>query len=567
MNLKQTLFFLILSLFCIFILFPSEKSETLWRYTTGGRIITPPVEGSDGTVYFCAEDRNLYALGSDGILLWRNNLEDRITETLSLGQDGTIYAGSKRGFLFAVNPIGEVLWKIKLKGAPFANPAIDPDGSIFIVTNEGWFYSISHTGFIRWEMQLPALPALGPVLGTDLYIALDNNRIYSYSIDGTEQWVFLLSGNADSLVLSEKKIYAGTNNNTIVSIDFSGLKIWNMPLNGKVRSILVLTEDTILCSSGSNLTMIDSDGNIIWIKKHSKALLDLAAYSNMIVALDSEGSILWLDLEGNIISSIKGGAPVSRFLAASDGSIYIGCKDWIFYKYGLTSLVIDNYKKYLWPVYGGGNENRHFLTTVKTEQNNGKKNRSSDYVYLIELSKSLDKQNLNNLLDDIENRLFNRDYDFGKSYFIDILKIIASEGTTRPLYEEGLLINNFPIIRSRAVDILGIVGNLNTIDFLSEMLNYEWDKYVVNSIIRALGNLKSDIEGNITEGITEYYFNNINSNGNRYNNQLLLSIKQINNYTGTISRGLLSVLTDIFLTSSSSAIKELALDTINSIKK
>ena len=567
MCLKKTI-----SVFIIYLLFAAgiyslETSEILWRYTTGGRINTPPVEGENGTIYFCSEDRNLYALGSDGTLLWRNNLEDRITETLSLGYDGTIYTGSKRGFFLAVNPIGEVIWKVKLKGSPFGNPAIAPDGSLFIVTNEGWFYSISHTGFIRWELKLPALPVLGPVLGANLYIALNNNRIYSYSIDGTREWVFLLSGNADSLVLSKNNIYAGTDNNTIVSINFSGIRLWNKSLNGAVRSIITLTENSIVCTSGNYLTMMDSEGNIIWISKERRALLDLAAYSNMLVTLDSEGYVSWFNLEGIAVSTIQGGAPVSRLLGAVDGSIYIGSKDWLFYKYGLTSTLNDNYAKYLWPVYGGGVEHRSFLTINKTDKNKEKQFRSSDYVYLKELSKSLDEKNLNELLDDMEHRLFNRDYDIGKSYFIDILEIIASECITRPLYEEGLLINDFPIIRSRAVDILGITGNFNTIDFLIEMLSHEWDSYAINSIIRSLGSLQSDKEGNITKGISNYYFNNDKNTNNRVVSQIILSIKKIDKYNGTTSKGLLSVITDLFLTSSSRIIKELALDTINSIKK
>ncbi len=548
-------------------IFPTETPEILWRYTTGGRIITPPVEGSDGTIYFCSEDRYLYALNTDGTILWRNNLEDRITETLSLGYDGTLYAGSKRGYFIAVNPMGEKIWKIKLKGAIVGNPAIAPDGSLFIVTNEGWFYSISHTGFVRWEVKLPAIPVLGPVLGSDIYLALDNERVYSYNINGRRQWVFLLSGNAQSLALSKEKIYAGTDNSTLVSIDFTGSRIWNISLSGSVNSVLLLAENRILCTSGNYIYMMDSDGINIWSKIERYPQIDLAVISNLIVSLDSKGSIYWWDLEGLPVSKLDGGVPVRRFLCASEGSIYLGSKDWLFYKYGLPDIINNNYIEYLWPSYRRGTENRGYLLTNETNQNKNKIFISSDYVYLTEISKILDEKILIGLLDEIQIRLYKRDYDAGKSYLLDILELLASDCITRPLYEEGRLINNFPVVRSRAIDILGITGNYKTIEFIVDMLNYEWDSYVVDSIIRSLGNLRSDKEEIITKGITTYYNNNENNGNERFLRQILLIVPKIKSYNGTVSRDILAVITDILLTTSSRSTKELALDTINSIKK
>ncbi len=566
MNLLKTLCICITILFFPICIFPSENPEIIWRFTTGGRIISPPAEGSDGTIYFCSEDRYLYALNSDGAVLWRTDLEDRITETLSIGPDGTIYAGSKRDFLIAVNLSGEKIWKIKLKGSIVGNPAIKPDGSLFIVTDSDWLYSISHTGFIRWLIKLPATPVLGPVLGRDIYITLDNERIYSYNVIGKRQWVFLLSGNAESLVLSRDNIYAGTDNSTLVSIDFSGIRVWNISLYGPVRSIIVLSEERFLCTSGNYIIMLDSGGNIIWTNSERNLQIDLAAYSNLVVSLDSEGRVSWFNLDGLSLNQIKGGIPVHSFLVASDGFVYLGSKDWLLYKYGFTDTVNDNYIKYIWPAFGGGVKNRAYLLTSKIEQQTAGIFRSSDYVYLMEISKLLDEKKLNMLIDEIELRLYNQDYDSGKIYLIDIIKLLASECTTRPLYEEGRLINNFPIIRSRAIDILGITGNLDTINFLVEMLNFEWDGYVINSIIRSLGNLQSDKNNIISEGILSYYNTKTNTYS-RFISQILITAQKMDRYNGNTSKELLTVITDIFLTSSSRAIKELSLDTINSLKK
>ncbi|MEA1910824.1 MAG: HEAT repeat domain-containing protein, partial [Spirochaetota bacterium] len=132
---------------------------------------------------------------------------------------------------------------------------------------------------------------------------------------------------------------------------------------------------------------------------------------------------------------------------------------------------------------------------------------------------------------------------------------------------DGHLINDFPVIRSRAVDILGITGSLQTIEFLVDILNYEWDDYVINSIIRSLGNLQSDKNDIITNGISNYCSTNENNSSQRYLHQVLFTVKKLKSYNGTTNIKLLELITQIFLKSSSRITKELALDTINSLKK
>jgi len=563
---KKIFCIFIISLFLSISLFSSESPEIIWRCATGGRIITPPVEGTDGTIYFCSEDRFLYALQTDGSVKWRSDLEDRVTETLTVGSDGTLYAGSRRGFLIAVNPHGKQIWKTKLKGSPVGSPAAAPDGSLFLVTDEGWLYSISHTGFIHWEVRLPAVPVIGPVLGAEIYIALNNERIYSYDTNGKNKWIFLLSGNAGTISLSRDNIYVGTNNSTLVSIDFSGTRIWNISTRGNVSSIIVLTDDRIVCTSGNSIIMLNSEGENIWNISHRRLQIDLAVYSNVLISLDTKGGIYWIDMDGLVLNQINGGDPVSRFLSSTDGNIYLGSKDWLLYKYGYINIINNNYKNYIWPSSGCGVYNRAYLSINKTEQNFFEIQKSSDYTYLIEMSKSTDQKVLSKLLDEIEFRLYRQGYDVGKNYLNKILEILASESITRPLYEEGRLINDFPTIRSRAINILGITGSLKTIEFLVDMLNYEWDDYTVSSIIGSLGKLQSDKNGNISLGISNYY-NVRNIKNQRSLSQIIQTIQKLNNYNGSTNNKLITLITDIFLKSSSKSIKKLALDTINSIKK
>jgi outer membrane protein assembly factor BamB len=548
-------------------IFPAETPEILWRYTTGGRIITSPVMDENGTIYFGSEDRFLYALYDDGTLKWRLNLEDRITDTLTIAYDGTLYTGSRRGFLFAVNPQGKQVWKIKLKGRPFGNPAVMPDGNFYLATDEGWLYSISHTGFIRWEVKLPSYPVISPVIGTDIYIALGNERLYSYNITGGREWVFLLSGQAESLALSSDGIYIGTSNSTIVSIDFSGTRIWNTSLSGPVRSVSVLTSDRVICTSGNSVVMLDSFGNIIWEKNERSTQIDTAVLSDSIISLDVNGYLSWMDLNGSPVGGVRGGTPSGRLLTSTDGSVYVGSKDWLFYKYGFKDLISSEYMDYIWPSFRGGVENRGNIILKKKEIRKEELSGEPDYIYLMELAGSGNVEILAGLLDEIEYRLFSRTYDSGKCYLYDILELVASECVKRPLYEGALLVNDFPVIRSRAIEILGITGSFNTIKFITDLLVYEWDDFVMGSIIRSLGYLQSDIADIMTSAIVNYYESNINNLNSRSASQIIITVQKMNNYNGFINKELLAVITNIFLRSSSRSVKELALDTIQAIRE
>ncbi len=566
MDLKKTIRICVASLLLPMWIFSADNPEILSRYTTGGRIITSPVEGSDGTVYFCSEDRFMYALRKDSTLKWRVNLEDRLTDTLTIGYDGTLYAGSRRGYFIAVNPKGEQIWKIKLNGRPFGNPASAPDGSLYIATDEGWLYSVSHTGFIRWEVKLPSIPVISPVVGKDIYIALSNERIYSYNKNGGREWVFLLSGQAESLALSLYGIYAGTNNSTLVAIDFSGTRIWNTLLAGSVNSVVVLTSDRILTTPGNSITMLDSSGNVIWNKTGRSVQIDTTVFSNSIVSLGMDGRISWLDLTGSPMGELKGGIPSGRLLGSIDGSIYIGSKDWLLYRYGFKDLVSSEYIDYIWPSFRGGLENRGNLIPENKQPEKEKLYEQPDYIYLMELANSGNAEILTGLLDEIENRLYTRAYDEGKGYLPGILEFVASEGVKRPIYEDGLLVNDFPVIRSRAIEIIGISGNFDTIRFMADLLVYEWDDFVLSSIIKSLGYLQSNIDNITATALSSYYGENPTSLNSRAFSQILMTVQKMNNYNGYINKSLLTVITNIFIRSSSKSVKELALDTIQAVK-
>jgi len=73
----------------------------LTKDKTSGSIGSSPAIGMDGTIYIGSDDRNLYALNSDGSLKWKYKTSDRIFSSPAIGSDGTIYIGSYDNYLYA----------------------------------------------------------------------------------------------------------------------------------------------------------------------------------------------------------------------------------------------------------------------------------------------------------------------------------------------------------------------------------------------------------------------------------------------------------------------------------
>src|SRR2546425_771399 len=82
----------------------------IWRYTARAGILSSPAIGPDGTIYFGADDGNLYAVSDTGSNRWIFPMYEVLESSPAIGDDGTIYAGSGFGVFYALNPDGTVRW-------------------------------------------------------------------------------------------------------------------------------------------------------------------------------------------------------------------------------------------------------------------------------------------------------------------------------------------------------------------------------------------------------------------------------------------------------------------------
>jgi outer membrane protein assembly factor BamB len=113
---------------------------------TSGALVTniesSPAIGSDGTVYFGADDYNLYAV-TNGVLKWVfTNAQNILISSPAIAADGTIYIGSLDYNLYAVTN-GVLSWVFtNATNYVLSSPAVASDGTVYFTSEDGNLYAV-----------------------------------------------------------------------------------------------------------------------------------------------------------------------------------------------------------------------------------------------------------------------------------------------------------------------------------------------------------------------------------------------------------------------------------------
>ena len=141
-----------------------SKGRIAWRYTTGAPIEVSASVGADGTVVVTTNDRDVYALESDGALKWKS---ERGTESYSSSSiSGSLaYYGENSGTLHVVREKNgtPVVTDSGTKGI-WAAQAVDGKGDVYFGTQGKQIYGFGPHGAKLFE-----ITASGPI---DSYPAL-----------------------------------------------------------------------------------------------------------------------------------------------------------------------------------------------------------------------------------------------------------------------------------------------------------------------------------------------------------------------------------------------------------
>lgn len=140
--------------------------------------------GSDGTIYACAKNLHLVAIGADGQLKWafkppRDCAGKRAAPVIA--SDGTVYFFNWDGAFYAVNPDGTQKAAMHIPGLIDVTPVLAEDGTIFGVSGSV-LLAISPDGKVTAESQIGVGVTSAPTIGRDgtFYVATLSGKIMAF---------------------------------------------------------------------------------------------------------------------------------------------------------------------------------------------------------------------------------------------------------------------------------------------------------------------------------------------------------------------------------------------------
>ena len=243
-----------------------QDGSIQWTFTTGAAIKTPPTIDANGTVYFASDDTNLYAVSAptdgsqSGVQEWSRSVGTIYSAhtSVSIAADGTLYYVGSETYFYALNPAdGSELWKSNSSyGVPMTKPAISPSGTIYFAGGDNKIYAIdpsSGVGNSRdslWEFATGShLTDTSPAIGADGSVyngGLNNDKLYALDSNGNEKWDYGPGGDVRTspAIAADGTIYFGSRSDHLYALKSDGTdKKWRYSTGSNVDSSPVIGAD------------------------------------------------------------------------------------------------------------------------------------------------------------------------------------------------------------------------------------------------------------------------------------------------------------------------------------
>lgn len=341
-----------------------DIGELVWRYETGGEILSSPAISSGGMILFGSSDNKFYAVTSEGNWYGDFSTGFAVSSSPAVASDGKIYFGSDDVYIYALHSDIVKYWDYKTDGYVSSSPAIGSD-AIYVGSGDDNLWALESDGDFIWKYTTGGDVASSPAIGTDgtIYVGSDGGSIYALNpADGSEKWTYSTGASVSSspAIGSDGIIYFGSEDRYVYAINPSGSEKWSYRTDGKVNSSPAIGEDgTIYVGSDDKyLYALNPDGTLKWkyetggyVRSSPAVGADGTIYfgsiDGFIYALRSDGTLKWrYETDDRIITS----SPA----IGSDGTIYCGSTD--TYLYALSS---DSYglASSSWPKFCHDNRN------------------------------------------------------------------------------------------------------------------------------------------------------------------------------------------------------------------
>ncbi len=317
-----------------------QTNATKWNYTTGGRLFTAPVIGSDGTIYFGNFDKNLYALNPNGTQKWNYTTGNLVFSAPAIGDDGTIYFGSADKNLYALNPDGTQKWNYTAKLGIGSDITIGNDGTIYFGSGDKNLYALNPDGTLKWNFTAEDMTFLAPAIGIDgtIYFGNWDTHLYALNPDGTQKWNYTTGGSITSApaIGIDGTIYFGSGDNNTYALYPDGTLKWKFTTGNRIAVSPVIGNDGTIYigSDDGNLYALNPDGLLKWKYTTGGEMASIPIIGNdgtiyfgsdFGSVLDGYEELYALNPNGTQKWNYTAGNGMSASLAiGSDGTLYFG---------------------------------------------------------------------------------------------------------------------------------------------------------------------------------------------------------------------------------------------------
>ncbi len=216
-----------------------------WRFDAGGEIVSDPVVGKDGTIYFGVmgpgwKKGRIYAVNPNGTEQWYYDTGYWIVSDPAIGDDETIYIGSSDDYLYAMYPNGTLRWRFKTGAWIQGPPSIANDGTIYIGSFDGYLYAMYPNGTLHWKTKIWYGSNTNPSIGLDgaIYVC-SSNKLFAINPNGSIKWKFNLGGSvgkSSPAICADGIIYIGIEigdrkGGEVVAMNPDGTEHWRKRLS------------------------------------------------------------------------------------------------------------------------------------------------------------------------------------------------------------------------------------------------------------------------------------------------------------------------------------------------
>ncbi len=360
-----------------------QKNFLYWKYYTGSEIVTTPVLGDDGAIYFGSIDGIFHALNATGKSKWTYSTNGELYASAVIDTNGVIYFGSEDGYFYALQKDGVLKWQYKTSGSISSSAVINPqNGDVFFGADDNTLYALDTSGALKWKSLLDEEIWTSPAMDTSnvLFIATLGGTVYALNAsDGTVKWTYesgdIITGSPSIDEDNGSVIIASGEGNVYALNKDNGAKKWTRQIRSEISSTPAIDTATdanalYIGAFDGNLYALDrKTGAIQWKYKTNDSIFASAA-------IDKDGNVYLGSEDGNMYSVDKNGTLRWKYLTedeinsspsiGADGVLFVGSADGNLYAIGSVTVTLVNADFTATPTSG-----RLPLTVQFTDQSTG----------------------------------------------------------------------------------------------------------------------------------------------------------------------------------------------------